>query len=71
MINIFLSIKNYIELYHEKKTIYSKYIFFDICCLDLFVLDCRYVANAIVTTRLDYAFRDWPMFFVNNLLIKP
>lgn len=30
----------------------------------------RYIINAINTARLDYAFRDWLMFFVYNSLTK-
>lgn len=38
--------------------------------LDLFVLGEQHTSNAIVAVPQDYAFRDWPMFFVNNLLTK-
>ena len=71
MINILLSIKNYIELYHEKKTIifnthFLRYLLLRFVCARPPVHSQRYVA-----VRLDYALHDWLIFFINNSLIRP
>lgn len=39
--------------------------------LKLVVLGRQYVVNATIAIQLGYAFRNWLIFFVNNLLIKP